>query len=133
MAWGPKVPDGFSKLGRAKERVLKDTIRDLQNYRKAAYEDEIVAGINMGPNSELVRRANSTQRRLNDYSKTAGRLTNTDLRKERSAAYRAAQSSNQKSEKKTTANSKGAKVEALKTYKTAAKNIKARMKNGKMQ
>jgi hypothetical protein len=70
---------------------------------------------------------------MTDYSKTAGRLANRDLRMERSAAYRKAQSSNQKSEKKTTTNSKDAKVEALKTYKTAAKNIKARMKNGKMQ
>jgi regulator of protease activity HflC (stomatin/prohibitin superfamily) len=134
MAWGPKVPDGFSKLGRAKERTIKNTISDLRNYQREGYKDEDLAGVNIGPNSEAVRRANSTMRRYNDYSKTATRLTNTDLRKERSAAYRAAQSSNQKSEKKTTASSKdsrkSAKAEAVKSYKTAAKT---RMKNGKMQ
>jgi hypothetical protein len=95
--WGPKTLPGFNNFQPwNKPAALNKTIRDLRDWQREQYEDEIVAGVNMGPNSELVRRANTTQNRMTDYSKTAGRLANTDLRKERSAKYRAAQAARKK-------------------------------------
>ena len=89
--WGPKLPKGGA-TGTAKQKLATSerTIADLKAYRKAAGKDEMLLGVNTGPNSELIRRAASTGNRLNDYSKTAGRLESRDARSARSSAYRMA-------------------------------------------
>lgn len=80
--WGPKLPKGGAKGTAAqKSAIYEKTIADLNAYRKAAGEDEMVFGVNSGPNSEKIRRAASTGSRLTDYSKTATRA--------RLAAYKA--------------------------------------------
>lgn len=88
--WGPKLPVGGAK-GTAKQKsaTYGKTIADLNAYRKAAGKDEMVMGVNSGPNSEKIRRAASTGNRLTDYSKTSTRLMNSDARSARSTKYRA--------------------------------------------
>jgi hypothetical protein len=90
MTWGPKVPEGFGKFSsQAKRATLKNTLSDLRSYQKEMYKDDEVLGFK-GKNSERLRRANSTQNRYNDYSKTMGRLNAQEARKKRNPAAKAA-------------------------------------------
>ena len=86
--WGPKTQQplkDYQPFNRA--GALKNTLKDLRKWQQEQYKDDEVLGIK-GPNSERVRRANSTQSRYTDYSKTLGRLKNADQK--RNAAKAAA-------------------------------------------
>jgi hypothetical protein len=89
--WGPKTLEGFKDFRPwNKAPALKKTIGDLRKWQQDQYKDEIVLGVNKGPNSEAVRRANSTQSRMTDYSKVLGRLNAQDARRNRNSAAKAA-------------------------------------------
>jgi hypothetical protein len=80
--WGPKTLEGFKDFQPFnKAPALKKTLSDLRGWQKEQYKDENVLGVNKGPNSEAVRRANSTMNRYTDYSKTLGRLKNADAKR----------------------------------------------------